>query len=309
MKNVLLFTGQGSQFSGMGAALAAMLPEASAIYEAGSDILGFDLKKNVPGGGGCSSGGNLPRTACHLRHGADLPGGAEGAGHCLRRSMRPLSGGIRCHDRLRHADGGKRFPGAEDPGASMDEAAKSQDSGMYAILRMPAERIGEICAQTPGYVVPVNFNSPAQTVIAGERQAVDAAAKACAAEKARAVPLAVAAAFHSKLMQPAADAIAAAFTAIPFAPPTVPFYTNLTGEPLAEGTDMAQYCAKHCVSPVRFAQELQNLHAAGFDTYIELGPKKVLTSFVKQTLKDVDMHTVTDPDSLEETVTCLKHTD
>ena len=123
------------------------------------------------------------------------------------------------------------------------------------------------------------------------------------------VPLAVAAAFHSKLMQPAADAIAAAFTAIPFAPPTVPFYTNLTGEPLAEGTDMAQYCAKHCVSPVRFAQELQNLHAAGFDTYIELGPKKVLTAFVKQTLKDVGMHTVTDPDSLEETVTCLKHTD
>ena len=54
---------------------------------------------------------------------------------------------------------------------------------------------------------------------------------------------------------------------------------------------------------------MQNLHAAGFDTYIELGPKKVLTSFVKQTLKDVDMHTVTDPDSLEETVTCLKHTD
>ena len=123
------------------------------------------------------------------------------------------------------------------------------------------------------------------------------------------VPLAVAAAFHSKLMQPAADAIAAAFTAIPFAPPTVPFYTNLTGEPLAEGTDMAQYCAKHCVSPVRFAQEFHNLYAAGFDTYIELGPKKVLTSFVKQTLKDVDMHTVTDPDSLEETVTCLKHTD
>ena len=192
---------------------------------------------------------------------------------------------------------------------AMDEAAKSQDSGMYAILRMAPARIAEICAQTPGYVVPVNFNSPAQTVIAGERQAVDAAAKACTEEKARAVPLAVAAAFHSKLMQPAADSIAAEFTAIPFAAPTVPFYTNLTGEPLAEGTDMAQYCAKHCVSPVRFAQELENLHAAGFDTYIELGPKKVLTSFVKQTLKDVRMHIVTDPDSLEEAATCLKHTD
>lgn len=309
MKNVLLFTGQGSQFSGMGAELAAMLPEASAIYEAGSDILGFDLKKI------CLEGEDaVLAETCHAQpaiYATELI--------CLEALK---ARGIACEGVCGHSLGEyaamtacgmltaeNGFRALKIRAQAMDEAAKSQDSGMYAILRMPAERIGEICAQTPGYVVPVNFNSPAQTVIAGERQAVDAAAKACAAEKARAVPLAVAAAFHSKLMQPAADAIAAAFTAIPFAPPTVPFYTNLTGEPLAEGTDMAQYCAKHCVSLVRFAQELQNLHAAGFDTYIELGPKKVLTAFVKQTLKDVGMHTVTDPDSLEETVTCLKHTD
>ena len=275
MKNVLLFTGQGSQFSGMGAELAAMLPEASAIYEAGSDILGFDLKKMCLEGEDavlaetCHAQPAIYATELICLEALKARGIAyEGVcGHSLGEYAAMTACGMLT------AENG--FRALKIRAQAMDEAAKSQDSGMYAILRMPAERIGEICAQTPGYVVPVNFNSPAQTVIAGERQAVDAAA----------------------------------FTAIPFAPPTVPFYTNLTGEPLAEGTDMAQYCAKHCVSPVRFAQELQNLYAAGFDTYIELGPKKVLTSFVKQTLKDVDMHTVTDPDSLEETVTCLKHTD
>lgn len=308
MKTAFLFTGQGSQFPGMGAALAAMLPEASAIYETGSRILGFDLEQL------CLEGPEetLAQT-CHAQpaiYATELiclealkARGITYDGVCGH-SLGEYAAMTACG--MLTAENG--FRALKIRAQAMDEAAKSQDSGMYAILRMAPERIAEICAQTPGYVVPVNFNSPAQTVIAGERQAVEAAAKACAAEKARAVPLAVAAAFHSRLMQPAADSIAAQFPAIPFAAPTVPFYTNLTGEPLPEGTDMAQYCARHCVSPVRFAQELENMHAAGFDTFVELGPKKVLTSFVKQTLKDVRMFTVTDPDSLEETVQCLKHT-
>lgn len=307
--NVLLFTGQGSQFPGMGAELAASLPAAAAIYEAGSDILGFDLKKLCLEGDEetlaqtCNAQPAIYATELICLEALKARGipYAGVCGHSLGEYAAMTACGM-----LTPENG---FRALKIRAQAMDEAAKSQDSGMYAILRMAPARIAEICAQTPGYVVPVNFNSPAQTVIAGERQAVDAAAKACTEEKARAVPLAVAAAFHSKLMQPAADSIAAEFTAIPFGAPRVPFYTNLTGEPLAQGTDMAQYCAKHCVSPVRFAQELENLHAAGFDTYIELGPKKVLTSFVKQTLKDVCMYTVTDPDSLEEAATCLKHTD
>ncbi|MGN0590635.1 ACP S-malonyltransferase [Ruminococcus sp.] len=307
--NVLLFTGQGSQFPGMGAELAASLPAAAAIYEAGSDILGFDLKKlclegdEETLGQTCNAQPAIYATELICLEALKARGipYAGVCGHSLGEYAAMTACGM-----LTPENG---FRALKIRAQAMDEAAKSQDSGMYAILRMAPARIAEICAQTPGYVVPVNFNSPAQTVIAGERQAVDAAAKACTEEKARAVPLAVAAAFHSKLMQPAADSIAAEFTAIPFGAPRVPFYTNLTGEPLAQGTDMAQYCAQHCVSPVRFAQELENLHAAGFDAYIELGPKKVLTSFVKQTLKDVRMYTVTDPDSLEEAATCLKHTD
>ena len=79
---------------------------------------------------------------------------------------------------------------------------------------------------------------------------------------------------------------------------------------IANAQQQGQTAAQRAVNQAQgFAQELENLHAAGFDTYIELGPKKVLTSFVKQTLKDVRMYTVTDPDSLEEAATCLKHTD
>ena len=165
MKNVLLFTGQGSQFSGMGAALAAMLPEASAIYEAGSDILGFDLKKM------CLEGEDaVLAETCHAQpaiYATELI--------CLEALK---ARGIACEGVCGHSLGEyaamtacgmltaeNGFRALKIRAQAMDEAAKSQDSGMYAILRMPAERIGEICAQTPGYVVPVNFNSPAQTVI------------------------------------------------------------------------------------------------------------------------------------------------
>jgi [acyl-carrier-protein] S-malonyltransferase len=105
--------------------------------------------------------------------------------------------------------------------------------------------------------------------------------------KARAVPLAVASAFHTKLMQPAADSFYEAVKDVTFQTPTVPFYSNVLGTVREDFSDMPSALAAHIVSPVRFTEELATMQANGIDTFVEFGPKNVLTGLVKKTLKGV----------------------
>jgi [acyl-carrier-protein] S-malonyltransferase len=171
--------------------------------------------------------------------------------------------------------------------AAMDQVAQQADGAMCAILKLDPAEVERICSETEGYVVPANYNSKVQTVIAGEKAAVSAAAEACSALRARAVPLAVASAFHTKLMQPAADAFYEAVKQVSFRKPQVRFYSNVLGTELTDFSDMPSLLAKHIVSPVRFTAELAQMQADGFDTFVEFGPKNVLTGLVKKTLKDV----------------------
>ena len=171
---------------------------------------------------------------------------------------------------------------------------------MCAIMKLKPEEVEEICAATEGYVVPANYNSSVQTVIAGDKAAVEAAAAVCKEKKARAIPLAVASAFHTKLMQPAADAFYEAIQGVSFQKPQVRFYSNVLGTELTDFSDMPTLLAKHIVSPVRFMQELAQMQADGADTFIEFGPKAVLTGLVKKTLKDVTAKNCESVDTLKE---------
>ena len=182
---------------------------------------------------------------------------------------------------------------------AMDAAAKAADGAMCAILKLAPAEVERICQETEGYVIPANYNSSVQTVIAGDRDAVEKAAAACAALKARAVPLAVASAFHTKLMQPAADTFYKAIQNVKFSAPTVPFYSNVLGAVRTDFSDMPKALAEHIVSPVRFTDELAAMQAAGIDTFVEFGPKSVLTGLVKKTLKGVTAKNVENVDTLE----------
>ena len=132
------------------------------------------------------------------------------------------------------------------------------------------------------------------------KAAVEAAAAVCKEKKARAIPLAVASAFHTKLMQPAADAFYEAIQGVSFQKPQVRFYSNVLGTELTDFSDMPTLLAKHIVSPVRFTQELAQMQADGADTFIEFGPKAVLTGLVKKTLKDVTAKNCESVDTLKE---------
>lgn len=286
-KTVYLFSGQGSQYSGMGKEICEMNPASLQIYECASDILGFDLAKI------CFDGeeAELAKTSVaqpaimatslavlELMENEGIPFEAV-AGHSLGEYAAMVASGM-----LSLEDG---FRVIKERAAAMQECAEHQDGSMYAILGLDSNTIAEICASIDGYVVPVNYNSPAQTVIAGETPAVEAAVAAFEGKARRAAKLNVNAAFHSKLMQPAADRFKQAISGISFHTPAIDFYANLTGAKLEDFSDMPSYLASHLVSPVQFVKELNALQQAGFENYVELGPNKVLTGLVKKTLKDV----------------------
>lgn len=284
---ISLFSGQGSQYAGMGLDLAAADPSLDYIYETASSVLGFDLKKIIAE----SDAETLSRTiyaqpaimatSLVCLEAAKKKGYTyEGvAGHSLGEYAAMVAAGM-----LSLEDG---FRVIKARAEAMDKAAQNAEGAMCAILKMSAEDVEKLCEETEGYVVPANYNSTIQTVIAGEKEAVAAAAEAAASKRARAVPLAVASAFHTKLMQPAADEFYEAVKDVKFSAPTCKFFSNVLGTEMTDFSDMPTMLAKHIVSPVRFTAELAEMQAQGFDTFIEFGPKNVLTGLVKKTLKDV----------------------
>lgn len=298
-KNVFLFSGQGSQYAGMGVSLVEKYPELKEIFDEASEILGFDLYDKCAN----ASDADLAQTVVSqpaimavslcaaeaLRINGITAEAA--AGHSLGEYAAMVYTGM-----VSRKDGFRLIKARSE---AMQKAAENSKGAMFAIIGKTVEEIENVCSETEGYVLPVNYNSSAQTVIAGEEAAAQAAADKLAAMGARAVKLNVTAAFHSKLMQPAADEFKPAAEKIAFEMPKITMMSNITGKALDSVDGMAERLARHIVSPVRFTSELAALAEAGFDTFIECGPNKVLTGLVKKTLKGVTAVNVQDAESLE----------
>ena len=296
-----LFSGQGSQYQGMGKSLVEADSSLEKIYEAGSDILGWDLKRmclEAPAeelGETVHSQPAIMATSIIALEAAKKKGFEfeAVAGHSLGEYA-----AMYASDVLSLEDAFKIIKLRAE---AMDKAAKSSDGSMAAILKIAPEKVEEVCAEIEGYVVPVNYNSPVQTVIAGEKEAVAKSCEKFAELKARAVPLAVASAFHSKIMQPAADEFTSKVNelGITFNKPSVKFYSNVLGTELTDFSDMPSLLTKHIISPVKFTSELAEMEKAGFTKFVEFGPGKVLTGLVKKTLKGVEAFNVESVETLE----------
>ena len=298
-KTAFLFSGQGSQYEGMGVCLVEKYLSLKEIFDEASEILGFDLFDkcaNAPeeelGKTVVSQPAIMAVSLCAAEV-LKINGitASAAAGHSLGEYAAMVYTGM-----VSRADGFKLIKARSE---AMQKAAEANKGAMFAIVGAAAEDIEKVCEETEGYVVPVNYNSSVQTVIAGEEAAAQAAADVLAAKGARAIRLNVASAFHSKLMQSAADEFKPQAEKFTFNAPQITMLSNITGEVLDSVDGMPDRLAKHIVSPVRFTTELANLSGAGYDTFIECGPGKVLTGIVKKTLKGVNAANVQDADSLE----------
>ncbi len=306
MKKAFLFSGQGSQYQGMGLDLAEKFTPAKEILECGSDILGFDLKDKLAN----STAEELAQTRlsqpaiftasllslCAAReNGLDCE---AVAGHSLGEYAAMYASGM-----LTLEDA---FKAIKLRSEAMAKAAENSTGAMAAIIGADNETIDKICGEVNGFLAPANYNSPVQTVIAGEQSAVDEAIAKFTEMGKRSVKLAVSAAFHTKMMQSAADEFEAAIKDFTFSAPKCDFYANLYGKKLEDFSDMPSYLAAHICSPVKFVDELNAMQSAGIDTFIELGPNKVLTGLVRKTLKGVVFANIENLESLEKALASVK---
>ena len=173
---------------------------------------------------------------------------------------------------------------------AMQECCEKVPGGMAAIIALPDQTIEQICEDTPGIVVPANYNSPGQVVISGENQAVEAACTALKAAGAkRALPLPVSGAFHSPLMEPAREKLSKAIEETPFLQPVCPIYQNVTAKPATDPVEIKANLLKQLTSPVRWTATVQNMVADGAARFVEIGPGNVLQGLVKRTAADVNI--------------------
>ena len=169
---------------------------------------------------------------------------------------------------------------------AMKNAAKGVNGSMAAIMGCEPSKVFELCDKANGYVVPVNFNCVGQISISGENEAVDEVLALCKEEKIRAVKLQVSVPCHCKFMNSASEVIKAAFNGFAFNNPSLPLFMNVDGERESDANLIKEKLVRQIKEPVQWISTLNNLKEFGCDTFIECGPGKTLTTFVKRTLNN-----------------------
>lgn len=285
MKIAALFPGQGSHAVGMGADLTAAFPEAEAVYaEAEATLPGLrSLIESGPLEDLTLTANQQPALVAASvaayrawqAHTGLTP--AFAAGHSLGEySALVASGALDLADALRLT---------RRRGELMQEAVPVGAGAMSAVMGDP-EVVREVCAVTPGVVQPANFNAPTQTVISGEKAAVEAAAAKLKARGFKVIPLKVSAPFHCDLMEPAREALAPDLHATAFRPLAFPVHANVTAEANSDPAPLPDLLARQITGSVRWVEIIQALAEAGADVFVEFGPGTVLTGLVKRILPE-----------------------
>lgn len=194
-------------------------------------------------------------------------------------------------------------------GQAMEEATKGIESKMVAVLGLDRETLQKCVheASDLGVVEIANYNCPGQLVIGGETKAVDKAAQLALENKAkRALPLNTSGPFHTSLLEKASMALENKFKEVTFHDMRLPVIFNSTAKPLQEGKTIAEMLTRQVKSSVYFEDSIRYMLSEGIDTFIEIGPGKVLSGFIKKIDKTIKCHQVQDQESLEKTLKELK---
>ncbi len=276
-KVAFVFPGQGSQKVGMGLDAYEASDAARAVFEEADAALGESLSRL------CFEGPEedlkltantqpaVLATSVALLRALDAPFDVV-AGHSLGEYTAHVAAGtIGLADALRLVR--KR-------GQYMQEAVPYGEGAMAAVLKADRDLVERICAEVPGLVEPVNYNSPQQIVIAGQTDAVSEAGTKLKAAGARASTLPVSAPFHSSLMEPAEARLAADIAALEFSDPSAPVYVNVDARPVTDANAAKQALIRQVSRPVLWEQSVRRMIDDGVSVFVEVGPGRVLSGLL-----------------------------
>ncbi|MBX9444367.1 ACP S-malonyltransferase [Dickeya chrysanthemi] len=301
-KFAMVFPGQGSQSVGMLAELAEQFPLIKETFDEASSVLGYDVWQLSQQGPAEELNKTWQTQPALLtasvalwrvwqQQGGPLP--ALMAGHSLGEYSALVCAGV--------MDFRQAVSLVELRGKLMQEAVPEGTGAMYAIIGLDNDAIAAACAEAAqGQVVsPVNFNSPGQVVIAGNKEAVERAGAVCKAAGAkRALPLPVSVPSHCALMEPAARKLAEALEAITFNTPNVPVVNNVDVRAESAPEAIRSALVRQLHNPVRWTECVEYMSAQGVSSLLEVGPGKVLTGLTKRIVDNLTATAINDPASL-----------
>ena len=281
-----IFPGQGAQFVGMGLDLYEKSTEAKALFEAANGILRFSITDIMFSGTDEDLKQTKVTQPAIFLHSVILSkvlgknfAPQMVAGHSLGEFSALVANGT-----LSFEDG---LQLVAKRAAAMQKACELQPGTMAAVLGLEDAKVEELCATIDGIVTPANYNCPGQLVISGELKAVEAACeKMKEAGAKKALILSVSGAFHSVLMKPAEEELAAAIEQTAFHTPWCPVSQNVTTTAVSDENAIKTNLIKQLTAPVKWTQSVQQMIADGATEFIEVGPGKVLQGLVKKINKE-----------------------
>ena len=281
-----IFPGQGAQFVGMGFDLYEKSAEAKALFEAANGILRFSITDIMFSGTDEDLKQTKVTQPAIFLHSVILSkvlgknfAPQMVAGHSLGEFSALVA-----NEALSFEDG---LQLVAKRATAMQKACELQPGTMAAVLGLDDSKVEELCATVDGIVTPANYNCPGQLVISGELKAVEAACeKMKEAGAKRALVLPVGGAFHSVLMKPAEEELAAAIEQTTFHKPLCPVYQNVTTTAVSNEANIKKNLIKQLTAPVKWTQSVQQMIADGATEFIEVGPGKVLQGLVKKINKE-----------------------
>lgn len=277
-----IFPGQGAQFTGMGLDLYENSPLAQELFEQANEILGFNITDVMFEGTPeelKQTKVTQPAIFLHSVILAKVLGDdfkpEMVAGHSLGELSALVANGV-----LTFEDGLRLV---SKRALAMQKACEAQESTMAAVLGLDDAVVEEICDSIDGVVVAANYNCPGQLVISGEISAIDKACEVLTEKGARrAMKLPVGGAFHSPLMEPAREELAAAIEATTFSEPTCPVYQNVVAKAVTDPNEIKENLISQLTAPVRWTQCIQAMVADGGTEFVEVGPGKVLQGLMRK---------------------------
>ena len=302
-KTAVIFPGQGAQYVGMAKDFYDSFEDSKTVFDEADDVLDIELKKIC-----FEENDDINKTEYtqpamvaaevaiyeHLKN-AGLKADVF-AGLSLGEYSALVAAGA-----MTLADGIKTV---RRRGILMQNEVPLGMGGMAAVIAMDADKIAEICENTPGKVQIANYNCPGQIVISGEAEAVKAASAALAEAGAkRVIPLNVSGPFHSQMLVPAGEKLYDFLQGVDVAEGFAPYYCNADAEEITDAAKVKELLKRQVYSSVRWQQTIENMIADGVDTFIEVGPGKTLTGFMKKInreVKSINIATVDDLAKLEE---------